>query len=235
VVDAGQPTWVEEMRALRAMWMIQLFYDMQSQVIQASHTFPWPDADKAHLRDLEPVDLLFSSPNRESYDEELKSAFHYVKAIGGAGTGADHHHHLPRVSKVMMSRQWDTPSPNGTWVEELKASLDDAVRVLEHQDVYYWGQTDLALQWQPPALTPFRFLSEDKYSPIRGVSFDSFRPFGFAFWDNRRMHLLGLMDGSRQDRQYSTEFYMFAWESILRLEEVQAIKTELRRNLANDV
>lgn len=63
-------------------------------------------------------------------------------------------------------------------------------------------------------------------SPLSGVRFDSFRLLGFAIWDRKRMHLLGLVNGASSIHR-EEEYRYFTWESLLPTEEVVAVKAAL--------
>ncbi|PTD03762.1 hypothetical protein FCULG_00001681 [Fusarium culmorum] len=92
VVDAGQPNWVEEMRAVRALWIIQLVGEVQYQ----SHTLDWPKEDVDKLKGMSPADMIdqnnFDEARQKS--EEVKSLMQYIATLGEAKQ--DTYYQLPR-------------------------------------------------------------------------------------------------------------------------------------------
>jgi hypothetical protein len=74
------------------------------------------------------------------------------------------------------------------------------------------------------ALWIFRSLSYDINSPLRYISFDSFRRFGLSLWSWERVASLGLVRPERapDDRELSkaSDFYYFTWRSILIIDEI---------------
>ncbi|KAL6914131.1 hypothetical protein FSST1_011891 [Fusarium sambucinum] len=52
VIDSGQSNWVEEMRAVRALWIIQLVREVQRQM----DILDWPKEDVDKFKDMNPAD-----------------------------------------------------------------------------------------------------------------------------------------------------------------------------------
>ncbi|KAM0426097.1 hypothetical protein ACHAPT_008728 [Fusarium lateritium] len=227
VVDAGQPSWVEEMRVVRALWIIQLAGEVHRQ----KDTLGWSTGDVETLSHMSPADLLdrLSSYLVLRKSEEVRSLMHYLATLGKATQ--DTYYRLPRPPP---SARWITASPNRNQqcMEFLRYSQDGTpiMRPVQSED-NKWGQTERSLARESPGMTIFRLLTSDnrfRASPIPGVKFDSFRRLGFAFWDDWRMHHLGVSAGlTDRDRIYNG-FFFFVWESILPPDEVESIKSELR-------
>ncbi|RMJ13392.1 hypothetical protein CDV36_006936 [Fusarium kuroshium] len=243
MVDAGQPTWVEEMRVVRAIWAIQLVGEVRRLSENKADMIGWQDDE---IRVFNKMDLLelFPSFHHGFRDQEVQSVREYLTTLGEATNDA--YHHLPRPPSASATTRWVTALPipqNVTWVVRAyrqwgkihNLGPGDTVPVggkpipfptySEDDD---WGKTEPALKWESFGVKFFRSLTDNDAgpgeSPIPGVQFDSFRPLGFAFWDRWRMHLLGLAPPIRVDND---DFYFFAWESVLPPDEVKGIKDGL--------
>ncbi|KAM0438636.1 hypothetical protein ACHAPT_001389 [Fusarium lateritium] len=75
VVDAGQSGWVEEMRAVRAMWTIQLQGEVEC--LAKAGTIGWSDADKDELCNLSVTEMVRDYPHHIE-PEELKTVMEYL-------------------------------------------------------------------------------------------------------------------------------------------------------------
>ncbi|KAJ4176272.1 hypothetical protein NW759_016881 [Fusarium solani] len=245
VVDAGQPSWVEEMRVLRAIWVIQLVGEIKG-LVEEKMDRSWSKEDIDMLSQMNAADLVERPDSRISKAEEIRSAMDYLTMLGHAMK--DGHYRLPRPPPPSESPRWITALPkrkdlvwtvwgyrrNGQThrLKEGSPVPEDSTpvkRPLVNEGIR-WGQTEEFLNRESSGMSNFRFLTigAGNNSPIPGVKFDSFRRLGFAFWDTRRMHLLGLTHGI-QKPVYTPEFYFFAWESILPPDEVANLKAELRK------
>lgn len=229
VVDAGQPSWVEEMRALRAMWTLQQLGELQKLAVEARDSLEWSDLDVASLGDLTPENM-FALPSYSSLvGEEVRSASYFLKTL--RSPKESEYFRLPSPPTATETNRWITALPKRTILERWLSK--GSVKVPRYNDDYNFGQTEVALQNRAPCVVPFEAISLSYDSPVRGIAFDSLRPLGFIFWDVKRLYLMGLQDKRGRARR-SREFYMFAWESILPAEEVRATKAELRRKESED-
>ncbi|KAJ4022679.1 hypothetical protein NW752_000110 [Fusarium irregulare] len=245
VVDAGQPSWVEEMRALRAIWIIQLVGEIKG-VVGDKIGKSWAKEDIDILSQMNAADLVERPDGSISKAEEIRTAMDYLTSLGRAQY--DNYYRLPRPPPFSESPGWITASPESSKVfravwgyrrngqihrlEKGTAIPEDSTplrRPLLSENAR-WEQTEEFLSRESSGVSSWAVLTigPGNSSPIPGVKFDSFRRLGFAFWDKRRMCLLGLtwdLDG----RGYSNEFYLFALESILPPDEVANLKVELRK------
>lgn len=246
VVDAGEPTWVEEMRALRAMWVIQLIGELQCLVEDRAETISWSDEDVQTLSSKEAPD--FVSKWNHSKVEEIKTAMLYAKSLGD--TKKSTYYRLPRApsTAVCARRTMTSPKPNGDAPVAYGFRRDDEIHFLKRGSpvpedgepmisfASKWGQTENYLYQPNPGMRAFKELTSGRVrmvSPLEGVKFDSFRPLGLAFWDRWRLYLLGLTWGGSEEWTVNGErhlpyFYHFAMESILPPEEVASVKAALR-------
>ncbi|KAG8669821.1 hypothetical protein FPOAC2_09162 [Fusarium poae] len=230
VVDAGQPNWVEEMRAVRALWIIQLVGELQCQ----SDTLGWSDEDVNKLNAMKPADMIDQNHVPESLrkSEEVKSLMHYIDTIGEVKQ--DTYYKLPSPPPY---KRWITASPNRNerFDRVFRYRRDGTPVTFRYPtDDNFWGRTEQALRQEAPAMMFYRQINKPwsprvGTSPIEGVKFDSFRRLGFDFWDMWRMHLLGMHRGLGDNKAPSDCFYVFAWESILPSDEVASLKVELRK------
>lgn len=241
--DAGQPTWVEEMRVVRAIWIIQMVGEMRCLSANKANMI-WPDEDIDSFNKMDLIDLFrFYRTNYQG--EEIRSAMEYLTTLREATD--DVYYRLPRPPAASPVTRWTTALPipeDTTWV--VRGYVKDRefhrlrpgspvpagarpIKAPKYSEDHSWGKTETALKCDSFGVDFFRDLTSNgvgpRESPITGVRFDSFRPLGFAFWDRWRMHLLGL---APPIHIHSDDFYYFAWESVLPLEEVESIKNGLR-------
>ncbi|KAJ4857104.1 hypothetical protein T069G_08001 [Trichoderma breve] len=248
VVDAGEPSWIEEMRALRAMWVIQFVGELQCLVGDRSGTISWPEEDVKMLSNMDAVDLANEcTPPYPA--EEINTARLYLKTLGG--TAEDVYYRLPRAPSATISarRTMTSPKPNEKALTVYGFRRDNEIHALTKgspvpedgepmlSSPWQWGQTESGMGSPSPGVRFFRmYLTAGKQimvSPLNGVKFDSFRPMGLAFWDRWRMYLLGLMGSGVEGwtvngKRYLPYFFYLAWESILPPEEVASVKAAMR-------
>ncbi|KAF5611444.1 uncharacterized protein FSUBG_2277 [Fusarium subglutinans] len=236
VVDVGQPTWVEEMRVVRALWYIQLVGEMHHQI----DCLEWSDQDIEGLKDMNPGDDRHNlgSPYPLS-PEEVRSVMGYLVTLKEAKQ--DLFYRLPRPPRC---ERWTTALPiRGERYMEIAGYRDDGspIKRSKFTEDRLWGRTPVALDGDAPGMSIFECLTNPpshptSASPLEGIKFDSFRPFGLAIWDAWRMHHLGLhssiLEGQR--RLPYDAFYFFAWESILPPDEVASVKSNLRARKKRD-
>ncbi|KAH6949101.1 hypothetical protein DER45DRAFT_624342 [Fusarium avenaceum] len=250
IVDMGQPTWVEEMRVIRAMWIIQLMGEVQCLVADNPETIGWSDNDVSTIRGMGPVDLFHDRESQICDTEPIKSAIYYLTTRNDCYK--DVFYRLPKAPTPSADNRWITGVPNrNERTMQLKAfRLNNKLHYLRKgstlaavpegaipvelpvlTEAHHWEQTEDAFDNRPYGISFWiRLRNNDMLvgSPIPGVKFDSFRPLGLAFWDRRRLYLLGLASGIGTGGCDGDHFYFFAWESILPPEEVEIIKAALR-------
>ncbi|KAF4949825.1 hypothetical protein FGADI_8622 [Fusarium gaditjirri] len=229
VTDAGQPTWVEEMRAVRAFWVMQLVGELKRQ----KESLGWPTEDIEKLGLMEAADFADAvEGNQAMASEEVRSVMDYTETL--ADLPQDTYYKLPRPTQI---RRWITEPPNLSpqfaKISHHRKDGSTFTRV-EKTEEYSWGRTKENLGYEAPGMAIFKGLSKPRHhptggaSPIEGVKFKSFRPLGFAFWDAWRMYLLGMHSPVGKHWYANDTFYFFAWESVLPRDEVASIKAGLR-------
>ncbi|WXC61719.1 hypothetical protein SNK03_007592 [Fusarium graminearum] len=246
IVDTGQPTWIEEMRVVRVLWIIQLVGEMQLLVTHKPD-IGWSKDDISVLIGMGPVDL-FHEPDSPICDTEpIKSAVNYLATL--RKPDKDIFYRFPPAPAPSVDNRWITALPNYNertmqvrgyrlngkfqWLRKGSQVPEGAtpVEVLTGTEEYQWEQTVKAFDFRPHGIDLWRQLKSDDFlqgSPIPGVSFKSFRPLGLAFWERKRLWLLGLAPGLYDRKDVLNNFYFFTWESIMPPEEVAEIKTRAR-------
>ncbi|KAL7943677.1 hypothetical protein V8C42DRAFT_328159 [Trichoderma barbatum] len=246
VVDAGPPSWVEEMRVTRAMWLIQLVGDVRTFILSNMSTSGWSYDDINRTFPTE-TDGLAQDGSMNCAAEEVRSVLVYLEKLGIQKRGKPFYK-LPKLPSDAKSVNPVTPLPDpceatwggiGIWYnfghkttklpptpEARKRDKDPQLSIASQR-----GQTRASLENEAPAITMLRHLTEGRYGlPITNSRFDRYRPFGLAFWDRRRLHLLGLL-GEGQQSERDLDFYCFAWESLMEASWVRHIMTVLREGV----
>ncbi|EHK20923.1 uncharacterized protein TRIVIDRAFT_50584 [Trichoderma virens Gv29-8] len=246
VVDAGEPTWIEEMRALRAMWIIQLIGEVQCLVGDRAGTTGWSEEDVTTLSSMDAAGFVKRCTITRL--EEVNTAMLYVRTLGD--TIKNEHYQLPRApsAAVCARRTITSPKPYEDAPAVYGFRRDNEIHILNRgspvpkdgqpmiSSIGKWGQSESSFFHPSPGVRAFKELTVGRarrISALEGVKFDSFRPLGLAFWDQWRMYLLGLTWGATTEwmangEWYMPHFYHFAMESILPPEEVASVKAALR-------
>ncbi|RBR24887.1 uncharacterized protein FIESC28_02305 [Fusarium coffeatum] len=215
VTDMGQPTWVEEMRVVRVMWIIQLVRDMQLLATNRPG-IGWPKDDISLLLGMGPVDLILDRDSPLPDTEPIKSAMDYLATL--TTPRKDVFYRLPPAPAPSVNNRWITAPPNHNEVFM-------QVRGYRLNGKFHWLGQGLRV---PEGATPVELptFTEEKKWEQTAKAFD-FRPYGVNFWQRLRDHLRSA--SGVNDTQYTfDEFYFFVWESILLPEEVDGIKARAR-------
>ncbi|XEV07018.1 hypothetical protein FSHL1_012305 [Fusarium sambucinum] len=167
----GQPTYIEEMRAVRALWIIQLVGEVKAMVQSRPNAVGWHKSEISMLSQMNPVSIL---PNAEFHfvAKEVETIMYYLPACYKNDTVF----RLPQVPAPSQGDRWTTIHPRSSIVWDntrpwdlARYRLEDAAYGLERES---WG---------------FNFL---KHTMIEEP--DLLPRLGFAFWDHPRLHSLGL-------------------------------------------
>ncbi|KAL7928172.1 hypothetical protein V8C35DRAFT_256473 [Trichoderma chlorosporum] len=244
VIDAGPPSWVEEMRVTRAMWLIQLVGDVRSYVFNNFSTSGWSYDD---INSTFPNSTgLVRDGTSYSAADEVGTALRYLEKLDIQTKGKPFYK-LPKLPENAKPVNPVTPLPDpceATWggvgilynyghkVVKIPPTPEIRNRAKNPQlsAASLRGQTRASLESKAPALTMFRHFTEEKrYGPPMSEArwYDAYQGFGLAFWDKRRMQLLGLL-GEGQQNERDLDFYCFAWESLMGAERVEAAMAMLR-------
>jgi hypothetical protein len=246
--DTGPPSWVEEMRVLRALWLIQLAGDVQILATNDNNALGWPREDVERISSIEPEDLTLITelPPYHGGVEEVRTVTEYLEELEEQKTvrpiaEEGLYYRLPRLLRDSTDAAWTTQEPEActlTWGNvgytydygNKVVRIEPTPEIREHysfplaSEGQDWGQTRNALDSEAPGTYFFMNLTRNTYnSPLFSVKYDAFRRLGFGIWDQKRMHFLGLMNGAHPPYERH-EFYFFAWKSLLSAEEIATQK-----------
>ncbi|KAK6212658.1 hypothetical protein LQW54_005079 [Pestalotiopsis sp. IQ-011] len=193
-LKTGPPSWVEEQRVVKALWRIQLFFELNNACVH--QRLDWSQEDQCPLvdiaeffsvRDFE-LQQLFTVYDFLHQTTEQQNAMGSFKLPAAAFT--------KRQTSILCAKP-----------VTYAAKCDHYQQCLSHLD-------------RPPLSYIFqRLMSRDgQGGPTPGLPFEPYRKYGFALWDDRRMADLGLAEahgGAILNRSH----YFFRWYSILTEEE----------------
>jgi hypothetical protein len=247
VVDVGPPSWVEEMRVTRAMWLIQLVGDVRCLVISDLSASGWSYDDINRTLPTWTAGMA-QDGSMNSAAVEVESVLSYLEKLGIKEKGKPYYRlpQLPPGAKA-VNQVTALPDPcEATWggvgiwynygYKTVKLPPTPEAREREENpqlsEASRHGQARSSLDSESPAVTMLRHFTEGRYGlPITNARFDTYRPFGLAFWDKKRLNALGLLgEGQQTDRDL--DFYCFAWESLMDASWVRHIMTVLRQGVA---
>ncbi|KAL7810693.1 hypothetical protein V8C44DRAFT_111620 [Trichoderma aethiopicum] len=248
VVDAGPPSWVEEMRVVRALWVIQLVGDVRSLVLKDLRSSGW-SYDDINKTLPKWADALAQDGTMNSGAEEIRTVLAYLETLGITNNGKPFYK-LPKLPPGAKPVNPVTPLPDpceATWGGigiiynhgHKTVKLPPPPSALQHasglqlSESSLRGQTRSSLEKESPAVTMLRHFTEgnSRYGlPITNARLEIYRPFGLALWDRRRLCLLGLLGEGRMDER-DLDYYCFAWESLMDGEWVRHIRRVLREGV----
>ncbi|KAK9778971.1 putative F-box domain-containing protein [Seiridium cardinale] len=190
----GPPSWVEEHRVIKALWRVQLFFELNSA--RTRHRLDWPVVD---------LDALASSslPGYFSIDDyeiqQILTVYEYLEQL--QNQQCLHDYRLPTIGKGLAIDYSCADQTVSGFREEC----------LQHRP----GHID----WSPTSCASQRVLANGGLAaPIPGIPFEPYRKYGLAIWDNVRMRDLGLSEPRRM-AMFTMSKYFFRWYSILTEEE----------------
>ncbi|KAJ5972754.1 uncharacterized protein N7479_002672 [Penicillium vulpinum] len=217
VTDHGPIVWEEEQRVSRALWRIQLFYDLRTAANQSQ--LRWPAEDVTRLQTMKERDLFvkwglcYEAEEIHTVNEYLDHAwaanlvfFHDPTNSSSGGCNRDSRR-LPFL-RHPVERRWPMP----------RRPSPEPVTQTYKIDFGTFGMQ----QWQR--------LSEMPFSPLRTVNFDSYRRLGVAFWCLERFQAIGLipLNGEGPGASINLTLWQFAWRSILDPLEVVEVEKKLQ-------
>ncbi|KAK9419931.1 putative F-box domain-containing protein [Seiridium unicorne] len=189
--NTGPPLWVEEQRVILNLWRLEYHAELKNTL--SSGLMEWPAEDLKALEDSRPPDFF----NLKSWHrEEVLTVSEYIETLSGQKNDHPHPSHLETPTIVDRFDFTCAGKPSGG------------------QGI--WGSSSLTT---PPVGWKFvKLMSRDyKVSPLPGITFERYRKFGFAVWDQRRLVDLGLWPSEKM-LPANSEYY-FRWRSILNEEE----------------
>jgi hypothetical protein len=214
--DCGPPSWVEEERILRALWRLQIFFDLSRGTPDA----PRPESRPRKFQNVDACEFWKALSAWEL--DEIECVYEYLQDItdkdssnftesSGPADSTDRMRQLPVMPPVDMEEAWSAAS----W------ELDAPQNLMRERK-------EFALR-ASPGFNFFRTLrSLGRRSPLHGANFRDFRCIGFGIWSMKRLCGLkvwnwpakvvpprnGLYYRFGVDEWMSTENILFTWRSI---------------------
>jgi hypothetical protein len=252
VRDVGPPSWIEEQRATRAFWRLQLIYDLKLAV--ARGTLVWKDSDVAWLQQnavvSRPMDR--ENPNapgitlwRARYEPHLLSnpgCRYYTDFYNSFRTHRrpeDSPEAPPEYDEIMSAIDYVSEAYGQAAADSLANARSCLAKVGGPREVHRpwpapaWpADPDQAFKTLVSASNGVRRYYYSKYfrwrvySPLPFVGFDTFGHYGFAFWSTERMRAYGLAAVSGTSRNVARVDY--AWQSILSPGDIARVERESR-------
>ncbi|KAJ5899148.1 hypothetical protein N7495_003892 [Penicillium taxi] len=217
VHNYGPPLWEEEQRVSRALWRIQLFYELCTA---GQSRLGWPAEDVARLKSMNESDLYIKW--HLCYEtKEIQTVIEYINWARAADLVISHDpsssnsggynrgiRRLPFLRHPVEQR-WPTPRRPDPEPITQTYEIDSGTFGLR--------------QWQ--------ILTKINSSPLRTVKFDSYRRLGVALWCKKRFQAMGLVPMNREERhpQVNLSSWQFAWRSILDPCEVREVERRLQK------
>lgn len=240
------PSWVEEMRVARSLWMIQLVGEVQRLAVRDPNGLGWPLEDIEEAAMMEPEAFVTNHNHYlDGMEEEAKTVCEYLQQLGGEDDESSQrpstgYYRLPRPPTIKV-RTWTTEMPKPAMrktkfgiVYDLGNRLipaDPPIQSLEllakDRPKERLGIHRSPFRGQDPIDADTTGLGIDRYidlafrsaeSPLPDVPFDVFRRLGFALWDDARMRSMRFVEKHDAGRMTAAQF--FVWRSLLPEEEI---------------
>lgn len=260
IIDAGPPSWVEEMRVARALWTIRIICDLQQSATDGTLAARgWPADDilrllRADRGSLNILDDLHADEREEAQTiddrhrilerrarrirsqqerEECLTVKQYLQEFSGNECMP-----WPPANLVSLNPQTQMPVDiEKVWGavvygygDKLDRRPPPGVRaqqkVPRHSEGFLWGQTRSNLLQISPGVIYFGVVTQHDGGWMFDTTFDPYRRLGFAIWDQKRMHLLGLMDGAHAPF-YLPSHYALTWRSLLSPQQIAESEARL--------
>ena len=214
--DCGPPSWVEEERVLRALWRLQVFFDLRREIPDT----PWLGPRSQKLGNIDGSEFWKALPAWEL--DEIDCVYECLQDIIGQDSNnsselsapvqsRDRMRQLPVAPLVGIVEAW----PAAGWELEAPQNL-----MKDNQE---------ASLRPNPGFNFFRTLgSLGGRSPLDGTDFREFRRIGFGIWSMKRLCGLevwnwppkvvpprnGIYYQFGVDEWMSTDNILFTWRSI---------------------
>lgn len=222
VSDYGPPVWEEQQRVSRALWRIQLFYDLCTAASQSRLGWSAEDIIRLqHMREHE----LFVKWSHHYEAEEIQTVIEYLDYTRTANLFVSHD---PGGSKSDISSSGSRSSQRLPFLRHPVKQMWTTSRRPDPEPVTQTYKIDsgtLGLrQWQ--------LLSTTRFSPLRTIKFDFYRQLGVAFWCKERIQAIGSSPVNRKGtgiRPLNSSLWQFAWRSILDRREVEEVEQRLQK------
>ena len=209
------PSWVEEQRVYRALWRLQLYFDL----VRITRPSPGVTSQVWDLLKNEGPYRVWGKLKHFWELDEMDSVYRFLSDCLDATTMPSTH--PPHLSKLPVTESKFVTSPKNIPCDDYVASK--------------WGQTKNNLNCRSPAVNAFSSirrsfdtaLYNSGFEPFQRFDFEQFRRLGFEIWDREKMARLGLISVPRFVKQPgfcwvgpvrngSGVFeYYFRWKSLM--------------------
>ncbi|KAK8059154.1 hypothetical protein PG996_009084 [Apiospora saccharicola] len=231
VRDMGPPTWVEEQRAMRAFWRLELFRTARA-AIEAGR-LSWPadsETSERQVREMGTDPFTFYDITAGAWLSSFYSRYPLGHEVGNNWPRIRFELERDLDAEIMLTvqaymaenrqsiaehdflararRRWPAPAPEGPQDSEVLGIIWGVLR-------FYWDISGGVHHWEWPV------------SPIKHVSFEPFRVVGFAVWSEARMHAAGFLE-------HDMDCCQAAWRSILTPEMLDEVAREKVRHHVSD-
>lgn len=213
LVDAGPPSWVEEMRVGRLMWFMQLWCDLHDAAQDGRLAgCGWSDDCIRRMQSISANGLAEST------------------MLGIGRTGEWQHHGGKAEIKTVTAYLDELRSEDATTsATSLPWPPADVIAQTREGQEPPPERTDLTFEWYLgeenldfPGIGHDTFVSSCMENSwiLDGATFDSYRRLGFSIWDGKRMHGFGLLD------KVTIWMRTLTWRSLLSAEELASIPVQ---------
>lgn len=210
--EFGPPSYFEEKIMTRVLWRLQIVLDLKVARRRGALAH-WQEEDRDYVETKAISDQ--SRPGTTvQQNEQLLSVIDYVNEITGGQYGQPENAlvrfmHQPPVAIYQRGYHLPCLPKPGPILRKLPFGLE------------ILADSDTEIEHTPRGWVYYVIMSRNqKYSPVKHVSFEPYRKFGFAFWEADRMVELGFLGA----KEYGYEIggspeIQFIWRSILTPEE----------------
>ncbi|KAF1991063.1 hypothetical protein K402DRAFT_389265 [Aulographum hederae CBS 113979] len=208
IVKGGPPTWLEFQRVRRALWSLQLIFDLRI----AGYRTGWPDGDVFGVQE-----VGFRNSQYWESDERISVEQVLVQlAVGSVNVSGHVHlihdkglsaHPVQAAAKTVPDGPLPFPIPAFESKSLEDENYDNQVRCLQIAAYGFRFYNSIASRWLR--------------SPLVNTPFDYFRFLGFSIWGWDRLSLLGLAktspNGQRptEPKRLDNGQILFRWRSIV--------------------
>ncbi|CAF9917169.1 hypothetical protein IMSHALPRED_003484 [Imshaugia aleurites] len=170
-LQCGHPSWIEEQRVLRALWRLEVYFDLVAitRPKTGSTSQVWNLLGNEGPHRIWPRLMRWET-------RELDCVYDYLYDISDATTrppGQPLH-----LAKLPLIEHGSVTVPRSTPVHDVL--------------VYNWCQSTIFLGKMSPAMKFLNTIGKLSFSPLYRSSFEPFQRLGFGIWDSEKMARLGL-------------------------------------------
>ena len=202
-VDIGPPTWAEEQRLLSSFLCIVLFYELRKTHLECSLATGDSESTRALLdNNVQGFwENAFWTRAIEGQEEQIATLLHWLDQ---QADGRENIYAWLLSGKVLG----DYRHCCQCYTTVIDAQMHDST-IIENDLNSGRSSSGMRCLWS---------CKHDLRSPLKGVDYSIFRPYGLVFWDGVRMDGLGWPDRGVSHRIW------FAWSSIFTKEDWEELQ-----------